>query len=213
MSDAAFSRIKKGIQERADIAIERVQSFLDRRYRYTMSLEADPFGTNRIWFVKIRRESTYLMLSVIADANRVAAEQIMRHMAMMLLVMGFSVQPSSTNEFEFSREDFDQMREMEGFFLRSEFSISHTYDSKERLYSICLDNGEKRLQLLEVGGISERGISVLCKQIALILGGLGKHFVTADGTVGNKYGVVEFCPSEVAWKGKGGAPDNEDAPF
>jgi hypothetical protein len=211
MSDESMDLIKKSIQDRADIAIERIQSFLDKDHCYTLSLEPDLFGTGRIWFVKARKESSYLILAVITDANRIAAEEIMRCLAMMLLVTGHSVQNLAANEFEFHKDDISQMKELEKFFLRMSFNISYAFNPQEKLYSILINNEEKQITLLEVGGISERGISVVCKQIALILGGLGKHFSTQDGTIGNRYGLVEFCPQKTEPEEPG--DKNEDLPF
>lgn len=212
MGKTSFECIKKSVQERADISIERIQSFMDKKYQYTMSLETDPFGTGRIWFIKMRKDSSCLILAVVTDANSISARQVMKNLSMMLLVMGFSVRPSSDTEFEFTREDFSIMKELEVFFTKSDFDVSYSFDSKEKLYSIFINNGENRATLIEVGGISERGISVLCKQIALILGGLGKHFSTSDGTIGNRYGIVEFCPTETAPE-ETESDDGEEYPF
>lgn len=188
--------IKKSIQQRADVAIERMQFFLSDRYNYIMTLEADPFNTGSIWFVKMRRDSNYLILNILTDCNRVTAEQIMRRVSMLMLVTRHSILASDTEEFEYSTADFEKMKDFESFFRSDDIMVSFEFRAEKKTYAVICSSGDQNIDFIEVGGISERGISVFSKQLGLILAGLGKRFSTDDGTFGNRYGVIDFCPTQ-----------------
>jgi len=196
MDETVSEEIIKSLQEKADIAISRVHYFLEKKNKYVLSLESDLFQTGRMWFIRLGKESSWLTIASIFDANRPAAEQIRKNLSMMFLVMGFSVQQSKEHEFEYDEKDMDLMRRLEKFFTKSNIHITYETNGVTNISHIICENGEEKVNLIEVGGVPEKSISILSKQITLILGGLGKHFSTKDGTIGNKYGVVEFCPRE-----------------
>ena len=186
--------IRDSVQKRVNIAIERIQFFLDKKQQYVISVEPDSCGTERIWFIRLSRQYSSIILCSAVDANRIGAEQIARGLAMILLVMGLSVQLSVSEEFEFTPEENKLMKRMEGLFLATDINLACESNREERLHSVVCEGSGGKIVLIETGGISEHGMSIICKQTAMILAGLGKHFSTPDGTIGNRYGIVEFCP-------------------
>lgn len=188
-----LEEIKKSVQERIDAAIERIQSFLDKKHTYAASLEPDPFKTGKIWFLKLKRDTSCIVLASITESNKISAEHICKRITMMLLVMGFNIRSNNGGDLDFSNYEFQKMKDWQSFFEENDIRI-HYSSIENKEFTIHFSGKKKSIDFITIGGITQKGVSVLCKQIAIILGGLGKNFSTSDNTVGNRYGIVEICP-------------------
>ena len=190
-----YEVVKSVIRARVDRGIAEASDFLDRNETYFIDIQPDPLKTNSIWFISLctKPYAPRLMIATAIDCRELLAGIIAKHLSMLLMVMGFSVQDSKDSDIELTDANIRVMREWEGFFISSS-TISVDLRYQDNVFSIVCESNGREIEFVELPGLSTKGAWILTKQFTMLLASLGKYVETADHTIGNRYGLVEFAP-------------------
>jgi len=193
-----FEQIKSKIGARVDRGIQSVNDFLNKEKVGLLEVQPDPLDTGKFWFVKLSYPGEIMSatLAVAIDTNKVIAKKIMRHIAMILMISGYAVQPEEEKEFEFSPTEMDMMKSLDAIFFDSDtVKINNEYSERKKEFVISLVGDNDALPFLTLCSITSRGSWIIAKQLVMLFSAMEHHILFEDDeTLCNRYGIVDFAP-------------------
>lgn len=192
---AAREALKSVIDSALQNALQSIKDYVSDSEEIRLELTQESKYSQDIYNVLVHNDDNLQPLSFLSlfEFDQEAAESVYHQMQVFLTACGFEVLEISGDAVIFSDKDAARIEKINDFVMTEQIlSIKPEYIEKndESCWSIRVFTDSKSVEILNLSKVSERSISILEKQLAIILASFEKTVEVSDSSRINMYGCV-----------------------